>query len=53
VGSRVRYKTVVLAAEPRGDSRVLLRQEATLEIEGQERPALIAELLALYIPRSL
>jgi acyl dehydratase len=53
VGSRVRYRTLVLAAEPRGDGRVLLRQEATLEMEGQEKPALVAELLALYIPRSL
>jgi acyl dehydratase len=51
-GARVRYNTRVLAAEPRGDGRVLLRQEATLEVEGQEKPALVAELLALYIARS-
>jgi hypothetical protein len=30
---------------------VLLRQQATLQIEGQEKPALVAELLALYIAR--
>jgi acyl dehydratase len=51
VGSRVRYRTLVLAAEPRSDGRVLLRQEATLVISGQEKPALIAEVLALYIPK--
>ena len=51
-GARVRYHTHVLAAEPRGAGRVLLRQEAKLEVEGQEKPALVAELLALYIARS-
>jgi acyl dehydratase len=51
-GQRVRYRTRVIAAEPRGEGRVLLRQEATLEIEGQEKPALVAELLSLYIPRT-
>jgi acyl dehydratase len=50
-GSRVRYHSKVLAAEPRGPGRVLLRQEATMEVEGQEKPAVIAELLALYIAR--
>jgi len=50
-GQRVRYRTRVIAAEPRGEGRMLLRQEATLEIEGQEKPALVAELLSLYIAR--
>jgi acyl dehydratase len=50
-GQRVRYQTRVLAAEARGSGRVLLRQQATLQIEGQEKPALVAELLALYIAR--
>ena len=50
-GSRVRYRSQVLAAEPRAPGRVLLRQEAKLEVEGQEKPAVIAELLALYIAR--
>jgi len=50
-GQRVRYRTRVIAAEPRGGGRMLLRQEATLEIEGQEKPALVAELLSLYIAR--
>jgi acyl dehydratase len=51
-GSRVRYHSRVLAAEPRGAGRVLLRQEARLEVENQEKPALVAELLALYIAHS-
>jgi acyl dehydratase len=50
-GARVRYHTHVLAAEARGAGRVLLRQEARLEVEGQDKPALVAELLALYIAR--
>jgi acyl dehydratase len=50
-GSRVRYHSKVLAAEPREPGRVLLRQEAKMEVEGQEKPAVIAELLALYIAR--
>lgn len=50
-GSRVRYHSRVLAAEPRGPGRVLLRQQAKLEVEGQEKPAVIAELLALYVAR--
>jgi acyl dehydratase len=48
-GARVRYLLKVIGAEPRGNGRVLLRQEVTLEIEGQEKPALVAELLALYV----
>jgi acyl dehydratase len=50
-GSRVRYQSRVVAAEPRGIGRTLLRQEAQLEVEGQEQPALVAELLALYVAR--
>ena len=50
-GSRVRYQSRVVAAEPRGQGRTLLCQEAQLEVEGQEQPALVAELLALYVAR--
>jgi acyl dehydratase len=50
-GARVRYRSRVLAAEARADGRVLLRQEATMEVEGQDKPAVIAELLALYVAR--
>jgi acyl dehydratase len=50
-GSRVRYRSRVLAAEPRAPGRVLLKLEAMMEVEGQDKPAVIAELLALYIAR--
>jgi len=51
-GARVRYRSRVLGAEPRGEGRTLLRQEAVLEVEGQEKPAVVAELLAMYVARS-
>jgi acyl dehydratase len=51
-GSRVRYRSRVLGAEPRGAGRTLLRQEAIMEVEGQDKPAVVAELLALYVARS-
>ncbi len=51
-GSRVRYRSRVLAAEPRGPGRTLLRLEATMEVEGQEKPAVVAELLAMYVARA-
>lgn len=50
-GSRVRYRSRVLGAEPRGPGRTLLRLDAVMEVEGQEKPALVAELLAMYVAR--
>lgn len=50
-GSRVRYRSRVLGAEPRGPGRTLLRQEAVMEVEGQDKPAVVAELLAMYLAR--
>lgn len=50
-GSRVRYRSRVLAAEPRGPGRTLLRQEAIMDVEGQDKPAVVAELLAMYVAR--
>ena len=48
-GSRVRARAKLRAAEPQGDSRLLLRLDCTLEIEGEAKPALVAELLCLLI----
>jgi acyl dehydratase len=48
-GARVRTHAKLLAAEPQNGSRVLLRLGCTLEIEGETKPALIAELLCLLI----
>jgi acyl dehydratase len=48
-GSRVRARAKMRAAEPQGDARLLLRLDCTLEIEGEAKPALVAELLCLLI----
>jgi acyl dehydratase len=47
VGARVRNRIKLLAAEPKGGSRVLLSTENTIEIEGEEKPALTAVALAM------
>ncbi|TMJ92593.1 MAG: MaoC family dehydratase [Alphaproteobacteria bacterium] len=48
-GARVRTRATLLAAEPQSDKRVLLKLSCTLEIEGEAKPALVAELLCLLI----
>ncbi|UIF84663.1 MaoC family dehydratase [Cupriavidus sp. UYPR2.512] len=48
-GSRVRNRVSLLAADNKGGGRVLLRTENTVEIEGEPRPALVAEALALLV----
>jgi acyl dehydratase len=47
VGARVRNRIKLLSAEPKGGSRVLLSTENTIEIEGEEKPALTAVALAM------
>ena len=51
-GSRVRYRIQVTGAESRADGRMLLKREVRLEVESREQPALVATLLALYVPRA-
>ena len=46
-GSRIRMRTTLAAVEDRGKGRRLLRTENTVEVEGQDKPALTAESLAL------
>src|SRR5262252_4674941 len=48
-GARVRTRASLTAAEPQGSARTLLRLNCTLEIEGEAKPALVAELLCLLI----
>jgi acyl dehydratase len=48
-GSRVRNRIKLLAAEDKGEGRTLLTTEATIEIEGEARPALIAHALVMAI----
>ena len=46
-GSRIRMRVKLLSVEDRGKGRLLLRTENTFEIEGEDKPALTAESLAL------
>jgi acyl dehydratase len=48
-GARVRTRANLVAVEPQGDGRMLLKVSCTLEIEGETKPALVAELLCLLI----
>ena len=49
VGARIRDRVVLVAVEPRGEGRLLLKTRNTIEIEGETRPALIAETLSLLL----
>ena len=49
VGSKVRTKAKLLSVEDKGDGRYLVKNEVTMEIEGQEKPAYIAESLTMYV----
>jgi acyl dehydratase len=48
-GARVRNRIVLLAVEDKGPGRKLITMQNTIEIEGESRPALIAESLALLM----
>lgn len=48
-GSRVRGRFKLLSADDKGDGRWLLKHELTVEIDGADKPALIAEWLGLQM----
>jgi acyl dehydratase len=43
VGKRIRMRTTLLAVEEIGDRAVQLTSQQTIEVEGEERPACVAE----------
>lgn len=49
-GTRVRLRVVLAGLEPKDGGQVIMRTQNTLEMEGSEKPALVAETLALLIP---
>jgi len=49
-GARVRLRVAVDGAEEKSDGQVLVKTKNTLEIENNDKPALVAETLALLIP---
>lgn len=50
-GSEVRLRLKVLDVQEKRSKGLLVKQEATVEIRGQEKPALVAETLTLYVLR--
>ncbi|MCP4964339.1 MAG: MaoC family dehydratase [bacterium] len=48
VGSRVRARTTLAAAEEKRPGQWLVKQAITIDIEGEQKPALVAEMLMLY-----
>jgi len=49
-GARVRLRVTLSGVEPREGGQMIMKTQNTLEVEGSEKPALIAETLALLIP---
>ena len=51
VGSKVRGRFKLLSAEDKGGGRWLIKHEVTVEIDGSDKPALIAEWLGMqFVP---
>jgi acyl dehydratase len=49
-GARVTLRVALAGIEPREGGQMIMKTLNTLEVEGSEKPALIAETLALLIP---
>jgi acyl dehydratase len=49
VNSRIRTRSVLRDVADKGDGRWLVKTEVTMEIEGSEKPAMVAESLAMFI----
>ena len=48
-GARVRARVLLADVEPQGEGRWMMRIRTTIELEGSERPACVAESLALLV----
>ena len=49
VGSRIRARAKVVDVTERSPKQVLIKSEITVEIDGNPKPALVAEALGLYL----
>ena len=49
VGSKVRTHSKCVSVDDKGDGRYLMKTEVTMEIEGVEKPAYIAETLSMFV----
>ena len=48
-GARVRSRVTLMSAEKKEDGRIIIKTMNELQIEGEEKPALIAESLAMLV----
>ncbi len=48
VNSRIRNRAVLKGVEDKGGGRILVTTENTIEIEGEDKPAMVAESLAMF-----
>jgi acyl dehydratase len=48
-GARVRDRVTLLTAEEKGPGRVLVKAQHTIEIDGEDKPAMVAEALAMLV----
>jgi acyl dehydratase len=51
VGSRIRLRATLISMEDKGPGQYLMKFSNTIEIEGEEKPALLAETLAMFYER--
>jgi acyl dehydratase len=49
VGARIRDRITLVAAENKGSGRLLMTTRHTVEIEGEEKPAMVADTLAMLL----
>jgi len=48
-GQKVRMRTTLVSFDPKGPGQFLMKCSNTVEIEGEDKPALIAETLAMLV----
>lgn len=48
-GAKVRLRSTLVSFEPKGPGQFLMKCTNTMEIEGEDKPALIAETLAMLV----
>lgn len=48
VNSRIRAHAVLKSVDEKAPGQVLIKTQFTIEIEGEERPAMVAEILSLF-----
>ncbi len=51
-GSRVRVHTKILAVREKRPGQYLIKSEKTMEIEGEEKPAFVAQMLVLIVGKN-